>query len=160
MNIKSLLIISLFINTIAFSQQNFVEGNIKTIAGESIKGYINYKNWKKNPSKIYFRRTINSEIEMLSPSNIISFNVANDNYVSKNVSIDLTSRSIQNAKSYFYDNNEIKKVFLKLIFNGEKSLYYFTGKSGKKHFYIDNKGKIEELIYKVAVVGSKKIERK
>jgi hypothetical protein len=81
-------------------------------------------------------------------------------YVGKNVTIDKTSRSLQSLSRDFSKKNETKKVFLKLLFKGTKSIYQFIDVDRKRHFYIEKDGTIEELIYKVALVNSKKIERR
>jgi len=142
------------------SQQNFIQGEIKDLQGETTKGFIDYQNWKQNPTKIYFKETLSSPFRIFSPKSLLSFNVSNDRYISKTVTIDKSERKIQNLAKQFYQKNEIRKVFLKLIFESDKTLYHFVDENKKEHFYIDNNGKIEELIYKIALINSKKVERK
>ena len=84
----------------------------------------------------------------------------NDIYVSKNITIDKTSRRTQSLSSQFDEKFENKTVFLKLLFESNKTLYYFVDDDGKKHFYIETQNEIEELIYKVALINSRRVEKK
>jgi len=157
---KYLLLTSVFISFSIFSQENFVKGIVKKINGKTIHGFIDYQNWKKNPTHISFKETLTSSVTKFSPQNLVSFNVLEDVYISKNVTLDKTSRAVQNLPQDFQKKKKTKKVFLKLLFESDKSLYHFIDVNRKRHFYIEREDKIEELIYTIALVDSKKIERK
>ncbi len=160
MRIKYFVLCCLFVSVSAFSQKNFVKGIIEDVNGKTIKGYINYQNWKQNPVEISFKESLDSPIKTFSAINLHSFNVSEDIYLSKKVSVDKASRRSQSLSYKFIDKNEIKKVFLKLIYKSEKSLYHFIDIDGKEHFYIDKGDNIEELIYKVALINSRKTNKK
>jgi len=38
-----------------FSQENFTTGYVIKLNGDSISGYVDYRNWEINPTKIIFK---------------------------------------------------------------------------------------------------------
>jgi hypothetical protein len=51
------IIFSFFYIQTAHCQKNFIPGSIITLSGDSIKGFIDYRNWQNNPNIISFRES-------------------------------------------------------------------------------------------------------
>ncbi len=51
------LLFCILVYSNVFSQKNYLPGYIINNEKDTIKGYINYRNWNINPKKISFRGT-------------------------------------------------------------------------------------------------------
>jgi hypothetical protein len=136
----------LFFQTI-HSQEKYLPGYVINLKGDTIHGFIDYRNWKINPDKIDFKdRTENKEISY-QPSDITEFKVNDEIYVSAAVNIETSPR---NTEDLNYDkalNLQAKTTFLQTIYKGKKSLYYYFVQ-GKEYFYIRQDTSYELLVYK------------
>ena len=74
----------------SFSQKNYQPGSVVTLNGNTLTGEIDYKNWKKTPEKILFRRDKNSESVSYGVKDLSSFTVSDDVY--KRAIIDIVER--------------------------------------------------------------------
>jgi hypothetical protein len=128
-------------------QTNFVDSEIVSIDGDTIKGFIDYRDWSSNPKKISFKRTVSSSSETLNPTSIRSFRVNEVCYMSAIVNVKTFS-----SKHIISDDSPVPKtnidtVFLQAIYQGAKSLFYYKNSSGS-NFYIIQNQKFELLVYK------------
>ncbi len=124
----------------SYSQSNFIAGYVIDIHKDTIRGFIDYRNWDKTPKDIVFNTVSDSKVTIYNTHNIRGFSVAGENYVSGIVTID---------ESPFRDNELTESgkpqyradtVFLQILFDGPKSLYYLKDKNLKVHFFIDQNG--------------------
>lgn len=142
--ILSLVIILVFHP--AFAQKNYESATIVTTGGETIAGEIDYKEWKQNPDKIFFRKNKATEGRQYGVNDLESFSVAGDVY--RRAVVDITERS-DNLGSLSYDADSLvvrnDTVFLQTIVSGPKSLYSFT--DNVNHFYIHGKNGFEFLAF-------------
>ena len=125
--------------------QNFQPATIVTTDGKSVEGEINYKNWKKNPSQIQFRKTSGSP-EIYAAKDLRSFVVSGDRYVSAIVDID---HRLDNGTNLTFEPDIIMHrdtVLLRALVTGTKSLYYYFDIAD--HFYILKNDTFELLKYK------------
>ena len=63
--------VGLILTTSLFSQQNFVPGYIIQQGGDTLKGFIDYRNWAKNPAKIKFKKTEQAAVTEYKPFDIL-----------------------------------------------------------------------------------------
>ena len=47
--------------SLAYSQENFVAGSIIKLNGDTVKGYVDYRNWERNPNQIKFKERESAE---------------------------------------------------------------------------------------------------
>src|SRR6185436_7032474 len=73
-------IVCLTIICSSLSAQNYQPGSVVTLGGKTLTGEINYKNWKKTPQKILFRKDKGSAGVYYGVSDISSFSVSGDMY--------------------------------------------------------------------------------
>lgn len=120
----------------SFSQKNYQPGSVVTLDGNTLTGEIDYKNWKKTPEKILFRRDKNSESVSYDVKDLSSFTVSDDVY--KRAIIDIVEREDELNKLRIGDSfpSRTDTVFLLTVVSGPKSLYYYT--DNVDHFYISN----------------------
>jgi hypothetical protein len=144
---NSLLILFLIQSHTILSQVNYLNGYILDTNNDTIYGLIDYQNWEMNPEVIRFKMTQNSEVFKYKPFEINGFSVLDEKYFSAYVETEI---------SHYYNNNldynqeyviQNDTVFLQVLFEGDKPLYYLN-KKGKPNFYILHENKINLLLYK------------
>lgn len=138
-----------------FAQKNFIKGYVVTDRCDTLRGYINYKNWEVNPKNIQFKLTEASDNVTNYPAiKLLSFYIQdyNEYYYSKIINVDKSPRGSNLKLVYsdveFVNFNTIVKdtVFLLLLQKGTINLFYFYDE--KPHFYVNkNFDPITELIY-------------
>ena len=131
----------------AFSQENFLTGHLITMEGDTLPGFIDYRNWENNPDKISFKKTPEGEKTIYTPLDILGFKVLDEFYesaiVEKEVSPILTrDLDIDPAIKTRKDT-----TFLQTMIQGAKGLYHFKD-DGKDQFYIKHESQFNLLVYK------------
>jgi hypothetical protein len=134
----------------AYSQQVFEKGYFIDQEGSKTECWIKNEGWKKNPSK--FKYTINENDKKVFEhdiSNTKEFGI-DDSYkfIRDTVEID-TSGSKGNSISHKRTPEFRKEVlFLKVLMEGDVSLYTYENDSFKRFFIKTQNSGIEQLIYK------------
>jgi len=132
----------------AFCQENYLPGYILSLHGDTVAGYVDYRNWERNPEKIYFRESQDGSKSTFTPLDIKGFGVTDEVYESAIVETETSTVSTQ----YLSYSSELifKKdtAFLQAVVKGAKSLYFYKDRSGKEQFYIGQDSSYELLIYK------------
>ena len=144
-----LFIIFILSSVTVLSESKFLEGYIITPKNDTIKGFIDYKNWKINPKKINFKLSVDaSEVKCLTISDISSFGVNKEVYISAEIEREESSILTDNLENNSKLNIVSDSVFLQALILGKKNLFYFYTDTDKKLFYIQNGKDYELLKYK------------
>jgi hypothetical protein len=117
------------------------------IQKDTIKGLIDYQNWDKTPKAIVFKAVSDSKETIYTPNNIQSFSVAGERYVSGIVTIDESPYRDNELSESEKPKYKTDKVFLQVLINGEKTLYYLKDENLKVHFFIGQNGIYETLVF-------------
>jgi hypothetical protein len=136
-----------------FAQKNYVEGHIVTFENDTLSGFIDYQNWKKNPKFISFRKMKKSATIVYSPKEIKEFEVGAEIYISTSVKIGtdpIKLKELSNNKEFSFT---YEMVFLQTLIKGDKGLYLFRNKI-KSQFYIFENGSYKLLEYKQYIVNT------
>ncbi|MDD4968124.1 MAG: hypothetical protein PHT07_01715 [Paludibacter sp.] len=140
-------LLGLSFSMMVLSQENFVSGYIIKINGDTLKGFVDYRNWAKNPTQIRFKEGSSSEIMKYKPTQISAFGALDEIYKSAIVKVDSSNTkeriSISPAFEFRTDT-----VFLQTLFQGSKSLYYYKDRYDQMNFYIFNNSQYELLEFK------------
>ncbi|MFT3846260.1 MAG: hypothetical protein QM725_14490 [Lacibacter sp.] len=146
--------ILLFFSSPSFSQINYKSGSITLSNGTVLNGFIDYREWLKNPKTIHFSKTENSSAEKYSVSDLLSFKVTGgETYVKAIVQKDMrpVDLSTLSEGNKLLITSETDTVFLRLI-NSCSDFSLFLLNDFKNHFYIkEPEGNYEELIYQVFI---------
>ena len=67
---------------VSYSQENYVPGYIVKPNNDKTTGYIDYRNWEKNPSVVRFKTTIDRKPTSFKPLDIVEFGTQDEIYVS------------------------------------------------------------------------------
>jgi len=143
-----LISISTCCTFLSYSQKNYQPGYIITFSGDTVNGFIDYRNWGINPTEITFMNA-SGETRYFSPLNIKAFSVSNENYISGIVKVDADFYNDQNLSysgTYTYRTDT---AFLRTLVQGDKSLYQYKDINGKEHFFIGTSNGPEVLRYKL-----------
>lgn len=130
-----------------FSQnKNWQPGYVLSIEGDTLKGLLDYQDWKRNPKSISFKSKVGEE-KRYAADQIDQFYVktANELYFGRIVRTDQSSLRSSDVINLLNQNiYKTDTVFLKVLVKGEKNLFQFD--DGKRvHFLIGENGNIREL---------------
>lgn len=143
-----LLLIGLLTFQLAFSQENYIPGYVIKNSTDTLFGYIDYRNWEKNPNKIYFKTNIENSPISFNPTDIIEFRVEGEIYVSGIIYNEVSPIKTDKLNNDPQINTKVDTTFLQTLFNGEKGLYYYQNSDGRENFYIKQNTGFDLLIYK------------
>lgn len=146
--VAGLLLTGMFMYQPAFSQENFNEGYIVKQNGDTVLGFIDYRNWDKNPEKIRFKSNVDENAIFYNPTEIIEFGVKDEIYVGAIVNAEVSSLRSDKLGDNPELNIRVDTVFLQTIFRGHRSLFYYKNAEGRDNFYIMEGTEFELLIYK------------
>jgi len=142
----SIIVAFVLVSTSLFSQENFLKGYIIIQNGDTVRGFIDYRNWSKNPQKINFKTTVKDEPQFFSPLEIKEFVVKDEIY--KGAIVKVENSNIKTLSNTLTLSFRTDTVFLQAFFQGPKSLYYYKDNFDQDNFYIYNNSQFELLEFK------------
>ena len=77
-----LLLIGLLTYQLAFSQENYIPGYVIKNNNDTVFGFVDYRNWSKNPVMVKFKKNIEDAPISFNPTDITEFKVDGEIYVS------------------------------------------------------------------------------
>jgi len=132
----------------SFSQKNYLPGYLISSNGDTMTGYIDYRNWERNPGIVFFKKSLNEDKQGYSPVDIKEFGVLDEMYISAVVETELSSDKT-NDLNYDAELNIVKETgFLQALVKGDKSLYLLRSQLGKEQYYIGQDSSYDLLVYK------------
>lgn len=138
----------IIVSLLSKGQVNEIPGFIIQHDGDTLNGYIDYRNWDKNPSALAFKVNKTDSYQIFSTNDISGYGVENEVYKSATVDTEVSPDGLMPLT----DDPEILtikvSVFLQELIRGEKGLYYFVNQIGKNQFYIYHDGIFELLLHK------------
>ncbi|MEQ8707002.1 MAG: hypothetical protein RIC19_23925 [Phaeodactylibacter sp.] len=148
----ALAVLLLLIPDIAQAQQSFRPGKIEKVDGKVLNGLIAYGNASANPEKFQYKAGGDEPVQVFYPLDIRSVSVEGDRFVSAVVDREKSSMNRENMGFSEEPVLERDTVFLKVFYDGGKSLFHLRDNYGKDQFYIKEAGTYELLIYKKYLV--------
>jgi len=123
------------------AQTNYKQGYVITNNGETINGFINYREWYSNPNNISFKKTLNDKAQTYHPTDLGYFEISGfEAYQSAMVAISLGKTNIQTIKDEIDTSSKTDQVFLKIIKKGTNvSLLSYTDALKTRFYVTDNK---------------------
>ena len=144
----TLMMLLILVHQTTFCQENFVRGFVVSLQGDTLKGFINYKDWEKNPDAITFKN-LNLEVrKRIKPSDIQAFSVGEVQYKSAIVQIEMSDINLNELTKNMELVFKTDTVFLETVIEGKKSLYVFKNGSVRPQFYVKDNNAYQLLIYK------------
>jgi len=145
-----LIFLLFLIPAFSSAQSNYKPGYVVTFKGDTVHGYINYRDWNKNPKEITFKTDVNaSDKKQYSVKNITAFGV-NGNETYRRSPMWVTQDKIDGDLSAGPDSTKkLDTVFLRVVTEGKNLTLYAYADHIKKRLYFTEKGDkwIIELMY-------------
>jgi hypothetical protein len=137
-----LAVLILFVPFLSFAQSNYQPGYMVNSKGDTIKGYIDYKERSLIPSDFKFKSAKDSEAKKYDLTNSLAFGINDlEAYQRFVVDISMSKESLGNL-SYGLDTSSIRDtVFLKVLQDGKNVTLFAYNDQLKKRYYMLEKNK-------------------
>ena len=145
-----LLFLLLFYSFFTYSQTKFEAGSYTDLNNVKHEGFIKNLDWKSNPSEIIFKKnTEETDVVYIKSDNLKEFEIYEfSKYKKFNVNIDVSADDISEIGYIKEPIFEKKEIFLKVLLEGNASLYLLNNGVAGKFFFNNSTNEIEELISK------------
>jgi hypothetical protein len=145
----AVLILPLF----SFGQSNYKPGYVVTLKGDTLKGFIDYREWNSNPNAINFKTAVaDSKARELTPEEINVFNINNrETYQRYAGLISMDATDVDHIESVRDTSTRAATVFLKVLQKGNNlALYSYTDEL-KTRVYVGEAPDYapQELVYRL-----------
>ena len=158
MNTILLIIVLLTFSFIGNAQITFEAGYFIKNNGEKVDCLIKDVDWKNNPTKFRYKRSKDSDSQTATIQDVREFGIGNNTkYQRYTVAID---RSTHTLKKLTYDKEpsfEEEELFLKVMIEGNASLYYFEAANLERFFFKMDDLDIEQLVFKKYKINENQI---
>ena len=131
----------------AFGQQNFQPAKVTTLTGDTLRGFIDYKGWDKNPKLVVFKPDLQAPAQTFRPLDIKGFLVNSEQYTGSAVAIETSPTVLEELTVSPVPLFRTDTTFLRTVVSGPRSLYR-NKVDGREFFYTEQQGKFDLLIYK------------
>ncbi|MFK7948516.1 MAG: hypothetical protein AB8G11_13070 [Saprospiraceae bacterium] len=139
---------------ITFDKGYFIKNN-----GEKVECFISNEDWKNNPDKIEYRLSETNSEAKISINEIKAFEIYNvSKYIRYQGKVDISTDLTNSLTTDKEPILEEKTIFLKVLLEGNSTLYHFRSNKLTRFFYKIKDNNIEPLIYKrylVQIDGNK-----
>lgn len=136
------LCLSILFPVIAFSQSNYKSGHVVKVNGDTLKGFINYKEWQHSPKSIKFRSGTSGQSHELSPEEIKSFEINGlESYISYIGQISTDRTKFPNIPAYLDTTRVLDTVLLRQVTTGKFVTLYSHKDKVKERYFISHSGK-------------------
>ena len=148
-----LLIALLLLSSLSYAQTNYKEGLVVTTSGDTLHGFIDYREWDLSPTKVSFRTSANSgTVQEFTPANSRYFEVKDlESFQTYEGPITMGKVDKDNLWYNRADTTVvIGKIFLQEHQEGPHVTLYSYKDNIKERFFILEKGKDkpQELLFR------------
>ena len=158
MKLKLFLGILLLSASSAFSQTNYESGYIILSNGQKVDCLIKNEDWKGSPSTFNYKLSEDGEVKIGNVSNIKEFgSEENFKYRVETLPVEQSSDKVGDLNEERNPDFKQETLFLKVLVEGNASLYYTIKNGDNRFFYKMNDGDIEQLIYKRYLTSDRRI---
>jgi hypothetical protein len=158
---QTLAVVLLF-PLLSLGQSNYKPGLVVTAKGDTLRGFLDLKDWTVNPDNVKFKRYLeNSQPDDVGPANFSYFEVFNIvSFKSFTVNISKDETNINRLGHSRDTSARIAKVFLKTEQEGDNLGLYSYSDNLKTRFYVleNQSGQIQELTYRIYYIEGNSFE--
>jgi len=147
---KLYTLILILLPAIIFAQSNYHEGFIIKDNGDTVKGYINYREWTESPQSIEFKQSKNDgQATVFSPTTAKAFQINGmETYRTFRGNISIDKTRFPDLPDHLDTSKKSETVFLKQLATGKfLSLYAFTDEIKTRFFIGEKNSEPVELKY-------------
>jgi hypothetical protein len=152
-----LLIFTGFLALNSYSQISFKNGYFIDNSGNKKEVLIKYVDWRNNPTKFEYRESENSEVRTAGIETVQEFSIQDTSkFLRAKIEIDRSSGNINKLSEEKEPVFNQEELFLKVLLEGEATLYQYSDGPLKRYFFSKNDSEIRQLIYKRYAVSDMK----
>jgi hypothetical protein len=143
-------IILILLPSLIFAQTNYQPGYIVKTTGDTVKGYIDYREWDQTPTSIKFSlNKSGSSIQRFNPGDVSGFGIYGmEKYISYSGNISADRNKFPDIPGNLDTTKVQATLFLKVIVEGNHlSLYSQTDETKIRFFIAESKALPVELKY-------------
>ncbi|MBS1524591.1 MAG: hypothetical protein JST19_03015 [Bacteroidetes bacterium] len=167
-HLTKFLFITLLAPLISNAQSNYKPGYVVKLNGDTVKGFIDYREWEFNPDAISFKQSVADDAAKTYGVNDIKYFSVDglDSFILYNglITADSTDPNKLSQMGFFERDTSVKQVtvFLKVLEKGDRLALYSYKDDLKMRFFVgENPGYApRELIYRFVRLGSENTYRK
>lgn len=153
-----ILYLIIFISFNAFSQISFDKGYFINNTNQKVECLIKNSDWLDNPDSFEYKLSSDADTKIGTLKEAKVFEIYNEcKYIRKSVNIDVSEVSLSKLSKNRNPIFEEKSLFLKVLIEGEASLYSYSNGVTKRFFYGLKGYKPEQLVYKSYITTGSKI---
>ena len=160
---KKLFILFIFLlacNLRSYSQIIFENGYFINENNQKINCLIENQDWKNNPTGFNYKLDSNQNILTADIKTIKEFGVnGQSKFVRALVKIDRSTKKIETMSREKNPEFNDEKLFLKVLIEGNATLYLYDDGNLRSFFYKNNDSEIKQLVYKMYLVGNYSIAK-
>ncbi len=162
---KKILIVCvcLIFSATIFAQIKFLPGYFIDNNGKKTECLIRDVDWRDNPLSFDYKMTTEGEVQKRSIEETSSFSVDDGKYERYTVDIDMSTDIVSQMKDNPKPEYKNQQAFLRVLVEGEATLYYYEYQGIVRFFFSQNGNTPEPLIYKRFITkdenGYKQISR-
>lgn len=148
--IKTLFVLFIALTAIkSYAQIEYEKGYYINESDEKVEGLIHNLDWRNNPTEFDFKFSKNDKSETLSIYTVKEFGILNKlKYVKRSVEIDRSSTNLNILSDVRNPVFKEEELFLKVLVEGEATLYEYIESNLNRYFYKIAEPTIEQLVYK------------
>jgi len=140
----------------SYSQVIFENGYFINESNKKIDCLIKNIDWKNNPTEFEYKLSQNDTVKKETIQTVKEFGINNvSKYIRAKINIDRSSDQIKNMSSDRNLNFQEELLFLKVLIEGEASLFIYTDGNLTRFFYKLKDSEINQLVYKRYLVNIK-----
>lgn len=144
------IILTIAFPTIIFAQSNYHRGYVLKNNGDTVKGYINYREWSQQPKSIDFKiNEADKQTLQFNPQTIKEFQVAGmDTYIAYTGSISIDKTNFPDVPEGLDTAKKLDTIFLKRLVTGKYlTLFQYRDEIKTRFFIAETNGEPVELKY-------------
>ena len=133
----------------SYAQLNFEKGYLIDETNDRVECLIKNDDWKNNPKEFKYKMNEEGMVQEASIQNIKEFGVYDKfKFIKTKVDIDRSSDFVNNLSDQKEPIFQEEVLFLKVLIEGEASLYQYYEDTLKRYFFKMNDSEIKQLVYK------------
>ena len=142
-----------------FAQSNFLAGTITKSSGEVVNGFVDYKEWSKNPSAISFKKSLDENATSYSVDDLTGFEITGkEKYIRARIKKDMMPVKVQDFNVLPAEKVVSETAFVRELFRNDRiGLYIY--RDFKDHFYVsEGNAEFVELVYSIKPTDADVVE--
>ncbi len=130
------------------AQVKFEEGYLVDLDGDTLRVFVEVQSWTKNPDEVIYRQNAEATTERAGPATVQAFCVEGLKFASKVIEVDITPEDVREVGNSLDAKIVRRNVFLKVLVEGEATLYLYDDNRRRKFYYSVGEGEVTPLVYR------------